>query len=118
MEVFPCLGSLDILMIPEVCESQQVPPLDDQGSLPDELLGLALVLGSQGPIIVLGIQFCQLGARGWERDLQREVFRGPSLYLPSVSAPAHLDAWPGLLHEATPNEVTSAHFPGLWKSQG
>lgn len=30
----------------------------------------------------------------------------------------HLDAWPAWLHEATPNEVTSAHFPGLWKSQG
>lgn len=83
----------------------------DQGSLPDELLGLALVLGSQGPVIVLG-------ARGWERDLQKEVFRGPSLYPPSALAPVYLNAWPGLLHEATPNEVTSAHFPGLWKSRG
>lgn len=41
--VFHCVVSLDILMIPEVCEGLQVLPLDDQGNLLDELLGLALV---------------------------------------------------------------------------
>lgn len=70
------------------------------------------MLGSRGPIIVVGtIQFCRLGARGWERDLQREVFRGPSSCPPPISAPSHLDAWPALLHEASPNEVASVHSP-------